>query len=363
MQSAALTERRPVPLGDPHNGGKRVCLEADGTIWKPRNVVWEWLILSPQSPLCEVLDRHQSLLPRLQFTPRNGSTLCHGGSVEYCTVIAADPTAFTLEIFEQVGRVIGLAVWFGISDLHLKNILWGMNREGQPVFAPLDIESLLHDYDLVTQSGLLASTAVLRGQCGLSDIDRFHREYPDPRRIAALCAGYLEALYFFQAVESRLQKILQEVTAFLDLPIRVLPRHTREYYAWLQGAVTDVNPPLCEAERMQLERGDIPYFVRFVRGPTLYYQSSGGQWCTANLPQFLRDRAMPRPRIFGAKMVTPRPIETLLSAGVLQLARYFDLAFGNVTVSYEHLQLQYHEDRIQLSHRDTLRVMCRRGPS
>ena len=43
-------------LGDSHNFGRRVSRH-DGRVKKPRTLLWEWLLLSTESPLRQLLAR------------------------------------------------------------------------------------------------------------------------------------------------------------------------------------------------------------------------------------------------------------------------------------------------------------------
>ncbi|MEO8875365.1 MAG: hypothetical protein ABI461_07250, partial [Polyangiaceae bacterium] len=64
-------------LGDSHNFGRRVTL-GQARISKPRTLLWEWLVLSAESPLRRVLDARAkgddlgagafSFLPDLEFS-------------------------------------------------------------------------------------------------------------------------------------------------------------------------------------------------------------------------------------------------------------------------------------------------------
>src|SRR5438445_11127857 len=131
-------------LGDPHNFGRRV--ESRGAfVHKPRTVVWEWLMLSPESPLRRFLgsdfdflpslaiDRRRHLVERLRLRPLRGRKD---------------------ELGAIVGRSLALWAWLGVCDLHWENMALG-TRGGRIVFGPLDIEMIFGDMRLPTQTKLL----------------------------------------------------------------------------------------------------------------------------------------------------------------------------------------------------------------
>ena len=55
-----------------------------------------------------------------------------------------------------VGRSLALWSWLGVSDLHWENLVLGVNREGgRIVFGPVDIEMILAELSLPTETKLL----------------------------------------------------------------------------------------------------------------------------------------------------------------------------------------------------------------
>jgi hypothetical protein len=82
----------PTHLGDSHNFGRRVSMSA-GRVHKPRALLWEWLVLSADSPLRRVLDDAAerdglgreafAFLPDLKFFPSKSR---EGGEVERVTL-------------------------------------------------------------------------------------------------------------------------------------------------------------------------------------------------------------------------------------------------------------------------------------
>lgn len=271
MQSA-----RP-PLGDSHNFGRRVE-ERDGRILKPRTVLWEWLLLSAESPLRQLLARAAQrdgwesgafdFLPDLAFDRGEGS-------VER---IALSPLPSLGEqerrsLARIVGRSLALFCFLGVADLHWENLVLGLSREGRVVFTPLDIEMILADLTLPTETKLLPDAdpevaEVCRHAAGVRRVLPYLGKPVDPTDLVAMAAAYLRTLAF---LERHARAIAEVFTALPDLeetPIRVCLRGTDDY---VRAAGAMLWPPLLAAETEQMARGDIPYFFRLYGRPGIHY--------------------------------------------------------------------------------------------
>ena len=72
-----------------------------------------------------------------------------------------------------VGRSLALLSWLGVSDLHWENLVLGVGDRGRVVFAPLDVEMILADLSLPTETKLLPDAdpeyaEICRHACGRS---------------------------------------------------------------------------------------------------------------------------------------------------------------------------------------------------
>jgi hypothetical protein len=83
-----------------------------------------------------------------------------------------------------------------------------------------------------------------------------------------MAAAYLGTLAFLERQAPAVAKLLARLPALRTTPIRVCLRGTDEY---LRAASAPLWPPLLDAERAQLERGDVPYFFRLYGRAGIHY--------------------------------------------------------------------------------------------
>ncbi|MGE3760512.1 MAG: hypothetical protein AB7H97_22290, partial [Pseudobdellovibrionaceae bacterium] len=123
--------------------------------------------------------------------------------------------------------------------------------------------------------------------CGLSWlVPSIQRLTPDD--FFSLAAGYVD---IFSHVETNLSRIKAEIHENIKCPhpIRVILRNTAEYRQIITERTTRLD--LLNQERVQLLRGDIPYFFKKVGDQSLYFISSSDN-STQNVPKlgkFQRD--------------------------------------------------------------------------
>src|SRR4051812_21053869 len=129
-------------LGDSHNFGRRVVLCGE-RIAKPRTLLWEWLLLSSDSPLRKLLDEAAAqdalgtdafgFLPTLQFF---GSRGAEGGEVERLRLepLLARGVEIQRELSIIVGRSLALWSWLGVADLHWENLVLGVDERERIIF-------------------------------------------------------------------------------------------------------------------------------------------------------------------------------------------------------------------------------------
>ena len=138
--------RAPVHAGDRHNFGRRVTLR-EGSVVKPRTLLWEWLLLGDDSPLRAKLSELGAdvfdFLPSLRFSSHDARG---GGEVERALLDPLSPHTDSTRLAHVTGRAIALYTWLGLSDLHWENLLLG-ERDGRIVFGPLDVEMILDDLE------------------------------------------------------------------------------------------------------------------------------------------------------------------------------------------------------------------------
>ncbi|HYJ08434.1 MAG TPA: hypothetical protein VEX18_05480 [Polyangiaceae bacterium] len=267
-------------LGDSHNFGRQVVVRG-ARVLKPRTVLWEWLLLARESPLRRALNQAAeqdgaaeafAFLPSLRFY---ASSQAFGGEVERLELCALGrPSAvLRLELARVVGRALALFSWLGLADLHWENLVLGRDGRDRIVFGPLDVEMILADLSLPTETKLLPDgdpeyVEVCRHAAGVRRVLPYLGKPIRPPHLLAMAGAYLGTLDLLERHRSALAQSVAQVPGLRDTPIRVCLRGTDEY---VRARSAPPWPPLLEAERVQLERGDIPYFFRFYGRAGLHY--------------------------------------------------------------------------------------------
>lgn len=264
-------------LGNPHNFGRRV-VSRGRSIRKPRPVLWEWLFSSPSSPLRKLLGL--GFLPALDVVvPR--------GEVERVRLSPLRPSARTnAEVADVFGRALGLFAWMGVSDLHWENLVLGADRRGRVVFGALDIEMLLADLSLPTETRLLAEAdpeyaAVYRHAAGVRRVLPYLGKPIRPEHLLSVVSAYRETLEALDRQRPSIAALLARLPGMRETPIRVTLRATADY---TRARREPVWPPLLDAEAEQLARGDVPYFFRLYGERGIFYWRDEARKTRGRLP-------------------------------------------------------------------------------
>jgi hypothetical protein len=281
-------------LGDSHNFGRRVEVR-DGRIFKPRALLWEWLLLSADSPLRRLLESAALLdglgreafdfLPSLKFHRSRSGT---GGGVERIALRPLGKLSATRkrELAAISGRSLALWSWLGLSDLHWENLVLGVDEQGSIVFTPIDIEMILSDLSRPTQTKLLPDAdpeyaAVNRHACGIRRVLPFLGKPMAGAEVLVMAGAYRSTLIFLDRHARTISDVLARVPGMRETPIRVCLRSTAEY---VHAGSEPPWPPLLDAEMEQLDRGDIPYFFRFYGRRGIHYYAGPSLTKIARLP-------------------------------------------------------------------------------
>jgi hypothetical protein len=244
------------PLGDPHNFGRRVA-QRGRWIVKPRPVLWEWALLSRESPLRKLLGEPFGFLPTLDIVVARGE-------VERVKLAPLRPSKHAnAELAAIFGRALALFSWLGVSDLHWENLVLGVDR-GRIVFGPLDVEMILSELSLPTQTKLLPEADrdyahEYRHAAGVRRVLGYLGKPISAEHLLAIVHAYRESIDFLDANASAVAAIFKRLPALRKTPIRVLLRATGDY---ARAKSEPIWPPLLDAEAEQLARGDVPYFFR-----------------------------------------------------------------------------------------------------
>jgi hypothetical protein len=286
--------RDPSHLGDAHNFGRRVQL-GDARILKPRTLLWEWLLLAAESPLRRLLDERAErdglgreafdFLPDLAFSSPHARD---GGEVERVVIEPlSDPTDEGKRALATiVGRALALFSWLGVADLHWENLVLGVGDRGRVVFAPLDVEMILADLSLPTETKLLPDAdpevaAICRHACGVRRVLPYLGKPVHAEHLLQMAGAYRRTLAFLDRHASAIAEVFARLPGLRETPIRVLLRGTDEY---VRSRSEPPWPPLLDAEAEQLARGDIPYFFRLYGQPGIHYYANEALTQLGRLP-------------------------------------------------------------------------------
>ena len=284
---------RPTALGDTHNFGRSVSRRA-GRVAKPRSVFWEWLVLAQESPLRQRLGQLAErdglgpdafgFLPTLKFfRARSGI----GGEVE---AIELEPLpratlAGRRALAVVVGRSLALWSWLGVADLHWENLVLGVDASGRIVFGPLDVELMLADLSLPTETKLLPDAdpeylELCQHACGVRRTLPILGKPLEVADLLAMVSAYHGTLALLDRHAATIAKTIAATPGLREAPIRVLLRSTSEYVQ----AGAETWPPLLDGELEQLARGDIPYFFRLYGRRGIHYYADRGLRTLKTLP-------------------------------------------------------------------------------
>lgn len=276
--------RMRTQLGDSHNFGRRVSLRA-GRVHKPRALLWEWLLLAARSPLRQLLHERAKrdglgrdafgFLPTLAFRRDNARI---GGEVERVRLspLPVLSNGECRSLSEIVGRSLALWSWLGVADLHWENLVLGVDARGRMVFGPLDVETILADQSLPTETKLLPDAdpeyaAICRHACGVRRVLPYLGKPVDAAHVLAMAGAYRATLAFLDRQASAIAGVFARLPGLRETPIRVCLRGTDQY---VPARSRPPWPPLLDAEAEQLARGDIPYFFRLYGRPGIHYYAN-----------------------------------------------------------------------------------------
>lgn len=268
-------------LGDSHNFGRRVSPRG-GRFAKPRPLLWEWLVLAADSPLRQLLDEAAErdglgreafgFLPALAFFPSSTEI---GGEVERIDLspLPAPSRESRRALATTVGRSLALWSWLGVTDLHWENLVLGADARGRVVFTPLDVEMILADLSLPTETKLLPDAdpeyaAICRHACGVRRVLPYLGKPVEAAEVLEMAGAYRGTLAFLDRHTNAIAGVFAGLPGLRETPIRVCLRGTGDY---VRARSEPVWPPLLDAEAAQLDRGDIPYFFRLYGRPGIHY--------------------------------------------------------------------------------------------
>jgi hypothetical protein len=291
-------------LGDRHNFGKAVYREESdpNLIFKPRPIYWENLAFGQESPLASIFNEtplHKFF--QLQTVVKNNKLYqkfiesFHNQSLN----------------FRDYGFLVGYCFFLGIQDLHAKNVI--QTKIGPQ---PIDIEVIFSDLIAPCQTLLVPGPNIDYSRTPLSLYKPLHQISLE--QIKEMIVGFDE---LFETIKNNCEKIMMSLGSNNIEPIRVIFRDTRDYE---NNTATD----LIEEELLQIKRGDIPYFFKYLNTNEVFYYSTETSSSPVNLiPNFYKKSNIVgiNPKILFLK----ENLENKFPTSLLSLVSSFHKQFDN----------------------------------
>jgi len=155
------------------------------------------------------------------------------------------------------------------------------------IFAPLDVEMILADLAMPTETKLLPDpdpeyADICRHAAGVRRVLPYLKKPVDPTDLVAMASAYLGTLAFLDRQREAIAAVFLGLPGLKETPIRVLLRGTGEY---VRARSQPIWPPLLEGETEQLARGDIPYFFRLYGRAGIHYYGNRALSARKTLPK------------------------------------------------------------------------------
>lgn len=311
--------------GDLHNFGQAVHAveRASGTYFqKPRPIYWEWLFFGKASPLMPF------------FSKKGDRGLSPGDCLFHLEVeMNRDFTGLSRRIKPStkgevtaghaysLGVLLAYCYVFGIRDLHRYNLvrtdthLQVVDAEVVLVNLLLPNETLLLPFKDIGPE--LAAIAHLNADPSALSLDT----------VTEILKGYHDTFACILDHLDSIQRIFRDRREeMLRIPVRHIMRDTVHYRRWKKESP---ELPFFSDELEQLERGDIPYFFKFIGDARLYkYTHPSGSFAAVTIPTKF-ERAVYRDATDPEELLKRDRLEsTLHPTGLLFLAnRLLDKTF------------------------------------
>lgn len=246
------------PLGDPHNFGKRVQF-INGAFHKPRSVFWEKFFFSTHSPLRPILENDFSFLFNLKILSESSGS----GVTEKVSSASVANESWA----RMYGFLAAYCFYFGIYDLHSENIIsapWGPQV--------VDCESAFGLMVLPHEGMLFPYRNIARSRSGLWPFVVSRAEGKlEKQEVLGLISGFATGLSELILKTPSLIEELKNLEGGSQ-SLRVFLRPTAEYVS------ADFNQELfITEEKIQLARGDIPFFFSFPGKADLFFWNKPDQ--------------------------------------------------------------------------------------
>lgn len=272
-----------IKLGDRHNFGRFVEL-ANGSIVKPRSLYWDYNIVDPQGFIRKSLEKKLAertininffenfskvnfeIISSIHYTGK--TTFLNSSPAKDCV----NNNITNYDDFIKLGSFIGFSTILGIGDLHKDNIIWLFDKKKSKLFfTPIDIESILNNYELPSQTFLISGKNISKEKSALGWLQSASSDEKLMKVCSSLIIGHIEFIDYITLNASKLESIILQ-NLFKEKGSarsrsRVITRDTEDYYNYLKGRSNDCFPE----EIKQLNNNDIPYFFRIYPSNNIYF--------------------------------------------------------------------------------------------
>ena len=263
---------------DLHNFGQKVTQEERASeiyFRKPRPVFWESFFFGKNSPLKNCFQNLS--LSEVIFNLEVEVFDDHGGLSKIVSEVTESEISPSHAY--SFGVLTAYSYIFGIRDLHKGNVMRTKTH-----LQVIDAEAVLSKILLPNETLLLPFKETTFNICAAKKSFN-NPQSIDVENITGILLGYFDL--FSLVIDSR-EKLLsifdEQKEKMLKIPVRHIMRDTANYRKWREQQISPT-VPLCQNELSQLERGDVPYFFKFIGDPTLYaYTSPTGDYEAVSVP-------------------------------------------------------------------------------
>jgi hypothetical protein len=223
----------------------------------------------------------------------------------------------------------------------------GVDGANNIVLAPIDIEMVLADLSLPTETKLLPDADpevadICRHAAGVRRVLPFLGKPIDPGDMLATISSYFAMLVFLDRHSKDIAQVFAALPELREMPIRICLRGTDEYIN-----VNDPSlwPPLLDAERQQLKRGDIPYFFRLYDKPGIHWY---GNRELTEIQTLSSEGDMPQldPILLVSKGFRAPSRKTLREEGLLTVIGAFDHKSFKGVHTHEGLEVTFQKNTL-----------------
>ena len=268
---------------DLHNFGQQVT-----QVWraseiyfqKPRPVYWEWFFFGKNSPLRPIFNQQNASSKKISETLFNLDVHFENGDCGSSKQVVEVDAACKPSHAYGLGVLLAYCYLFGIRDLHKGNVI----RSGTHLQV-IDAEVVFSKLLLPNETLLLPFKDVSSEICAAQKSFGDDITAIDLESLKLVLSGYLDLLSVTLEKRDQLVELLKNHREkMLTVPIRHIMRNTAHYRLWRENQ-TPPTIPFCADELKQLERGDVPYYFKFIGDTNLYaYTKPTGEYDAITAP-------------------------------------------------------------------------------